>query len=48
MPSRDWRFRIQDMLEAINSIQNRVDGLSFADFQANETIVKAVFYDFLL
>jgi uncharacterized protein with HEPN domain len=36
------------MLEAINSIQNRVAGLSFADFQANETIAKAVFYDFLI
>ncbi len=48
MPSRDWRFRVRDMMQAINSIQNRVANLTFADFQANETIAKAVFYDFLI
>ncbi|BAZ13636.1 hypothetical protein NIES4071_54750 [Calothrix sp. NIES-4071] len=26
----------------------RVAGMSFSDFQSNETIVKAVFYDFLI
>ncbi|MBE9214246.1 DUF86 domain-containing protein [Plectonema cf. radiosum LEGE 06105] len=48
MPSRDWRFRIGDMVQAIIAIQNRVANFSFADFQANETIAKAVFYDFLI
>ena len=48
MPSRDWRFRIRDMIQAINSIQNRTVGLTFTDFQADETIAKAVFYDFLI
>ncbi len=35
MPSRNWRFRIQDMIQAIVAIQNRVADLDFADFQAN-------------
>ncbi|MGB3656039.1 MAG: DUF86 domain-containing protein [Rivularia sp. (in: cyanobacteria)] len=48
MPSRDWRFRIRDMVQAINSIQNRVTDLTFTDFQNDETIAKAVFYDFLI
>ncbi len=48
MPSRDWRFRVRDMIQAITSVQNRVADLTFADFQANETIAKAVFYDFLI
>ncbi|NJL77903.1 MAG: DUF86 domain-containing protein [Richelia sp. RM2_1_2] len=30
------------------AIQNRVANFSFADFQANETIAKAVFYNFLI
>ncbi|AFY53196.1 hypothetical protein Riv7116_0602 [Rivularia sp. PCC 7116] len=48
MPSRNWRFRVQDMVQAINSIQNRVADLTFSEFQNNETIAKAVFYDFLI
>ncbi|MEM6404180.1 MAG: HepT-like ribonuclease domain-containing protein [Cyanobacteria bacterium P01_D01_bin.116] len=36
------------MIQAIVAIENRVAGLSFNDFQANETIAKAVFYDFLI
>jgi len=36
------------MMQAIAAIQNRVSDLSFNDFQANETIAKAVFYDFLI
>lgn len=48
MPSRDWRFCIRDMIQAIVAIQNRVADLTFVDFQTNETIAKAVFYDFLI
>ena len=48
MPSRNWHFPIGDMIQAIVAIENRVAGLSFNDFQANETIAKAVFYDFLI
>ncbi len=48
MPSRDWRFRIRDIVQAIVAIQTRVVGMSFSSFQSNETIAKAVFYDFLV
>jgi len=48
VPSRDWRFCIRDMIQAIVAIQNRVADLTFVDFQTNETIAKAVFYDFLI
>lgn len=48
MPSRDWQFRIKDMMQACIAIQNRVNNLSFTDFKNNETIVKAVLYDFLI
>lgn len=48
MPYRDWRFRIQDIMQAITAIQTRVAGMNFTDFQSNETVVKAVFYDFLI
>ncbi|GAB4192541.1 MAG: DUF86 domain-containing protein [Coleofasciculaceae cyanobacterium] len=45
MPSRDWRLRIQDIMQSVAGIQGRTAGMTFEDFQANETIAKAVFYD---
>ena len=48
MPSRNWKVRLQDILNAISSIEQRIDGLSFAEFAENETLVKAVLYDFLV
>jgi len=27
MPSRDWKFRIEDILDAIESIQSYTDGM---------------------
>jgi uncharacterized protein with HEPN domain len=46
--SRDWKLRIQDILDAIGSIQNKTEGMSFDDFEADETLVKAVLYDFIV
>jgi uncharacterized protein with HEPN domain len=46
MPSRDWRLRIQDILECITETLQRTAGIEFEDFIANRTIVKAVLYDF--
>ncbi len=48
MSSRDWKLRIQDILDAINSIQNLTKGMSFEDFETHETLVKAVLYDFIV
>lgn len=46
MSSRDWRLRIQDILSAVAGIQRRTAGMTFEELQANETVAKAVFYDF--
>ena len=42
MPPRDWRFRIEDMLEAIEKIQRACRGLELESFRENELIVDAV------
>lgn len=46
MPSRDWRQRIQDILQSIAEILQRTAGMEFEDFRADSTIVQAVLYDF--
>ena len=48
MPSRDWRLRIQDILQSIAEIQQRTSGLTFEEFQTDKTIAKAVLYDFVI
>ena len=42
MPPREWRLRIEDILEAIHKIQRYVSGLSFDDFCADDKVVDAV------
>ena len=48
MPSRDWRFRIQDIVLSINEIRQRTRGVTFEEFTKNQTLVKAVLYDFVV
>ncbi|MGH2412233.1 MAG: DUF86 domain-containing protein [Microcystaceae cyanobacterium] len=48
MPYREWQLRIQDILQAIATIQQRLTGITFEEFQADETIIKAVLYDFII
>ena len=48
MSSRSWQQRIQDILTAINDIQNRVGYLTFEQFASDTTITKAVLYDFII
>ncbi|NMG20355.1 HepT-like ribonuclease domain-containing protein [Brasilonema bromeliae] len=48
MPSRDWRLRIQDIVQSIAAIRQRTAGMTFEQFQGNETIAKAVLYDFII
>ncbi|PSN05798.1 hypothetical protein C7271_13385 [filamentous cyanobacterium CCP5] len=48
MSSRDWRLRIQDILLAIQSIQQRTTDTDFDEFAADETMIKAVLYDFIV
>ena len=48
MSSRVWQLRVQDILDAITSIEQRTSGMTFENFAANETIVKSVLYDFII
>ena len=48
MPSRDWRLRIQDILESITEIERCTRGMTFEEFAKNQTIVKATLYDFII
>ncbi len=48
MPSRDWRLRLQDILQSITGIEQRTANITFEEFQNNETLVKAVLYDFVV
>ena len=48
MSSRSSKERIQDILNAINSIQTRTASLDFDGFSANETMVKSVLYDLII
>ncbi|MGL5083908.1 MAG: HepT-like ribonuclease domain-containing protein [Microcoleaceae cyanobacterium] len=48
MSSRSAKARIQDILNAIDSIQMRTAGMSFDQFSQDETIVKAVLYDLII
>lgn len=48
MSSRTAPARIQDILDAIQSIQSRTANLSFDAFRQDETIIKAVLYDLII
>lgn len=41
-------MRIQDILSAISAIQQRTLGKTLQDIQADETLTKAVLYDFMV
>jgi uncharacterized protein with HEPN domain len=46
--SRNWQLRVQDILNAIASVQRLTDGISFAEFVDDEAIAKAVLYNFVI
>ncbi len=46
MPPRDWRVRVQDILDAIERVQRHVSDLDLAQFNENELAVDAVSYCF--
>lgn len=48
MSSRSWKMRIQDILHAINGIQQRTAGRTLADIQHDEILAKSILYDFLI
>lgn len=48
MSSRTWLQRVQDILDAIESIQACVSDKTFGEFSADTVLVKAVLYDFIV
>ena len=48
MSSRNCRLRVQDILNAISSIQKSTANMTFEEFLAEEITVKAVLYDFIV
>lgn len=48
MSSRGWQLRMQDIIDAIDSIERRTAEMTYEKFAANETVVKSVLYDFII
>lgn len=46
MPPRDWKLRIEDMIEAIERIQKYTHGMSYEQFAADTKTVDAVVRNF--
>ena len=42
MPPREWRLRVEDILDATARIQRYVEGLTFEQFQADQKTIDAV------
>ena len=46
MSSRDWLFRIQDILKAIDKIESYVENMTLNQFKKNELVIDAVIRNF--
>lgn len=44
MPTRDWKLRIEDILEAIEGISQFIKGMNYKTFCADTKTLKAVLY----
>lgn len=44
--SRDWSFRIADILNAIDKIEHYTHGMTLAQFRKNELVIDAVIRNF--
>lgn len=42
MPPREWRLRVEDILDAVAKIERYVEGLTFEQFHADHKTVDAV------
>jgi uncharacterized protein with HEPN domain len=45
MPVRDWKLRIEDILEAIDDIGRFTEGMNYESFCSDTKTVKAVLYN---
>ncbi|HEY9738799.1 MAG TPA: DUF86 domain-containing protein [Trichocoleus sp.] len=48
MSSRAWPLRVQDVIDAISGIQQRILGITLEEFEEDETLIKSVLYDFIV
>jgi uncharacterized protein with HEPN domain len=46
--SRTWQLRIQDILNAIDQIQQRLDGFDFETFAINTVLAESIVYQFIV
>ena len=46
MPPREWKFRIEDILECIGRIQRYTSGLTYEEFRLDQRTVDAVIRNF--
>jgi uncharacterized protein with HEPN domain len=44
MPPRDWRFRLEDILQAIEEINQFTKGMTYSTFCSDTRTMKAVLY----
>jgi len=42
MSSRDWHFRVQDILKSIQKIEIYIKGMTASQFKKNELVIDAV------
>jgi len=42
MPIRNWQFRIEDIIDAINKIESYIQGISFQTFKSSGITIDAV------
>jgi uncharacterized protein with HEPN domain len=42
VPHRDWKFRIQDILDAVGSVQKYTEGMEFKSFTEDRRTIDAV------
>ncbi len=45
MPAREWKSRIEDILEAIEDIEQLTEDMTYSTFCADNKAVKAVLYN---
>ena len=48
MPSRSWKLRVEDILEAIAAVRGYVEGMTFDDFCGDPRTVDAVIRRFIV
>lgn len=46
MPSRDWKFRIQDIVDSIDKIKIYLDQIDYENFKKNNLLIDAVIRNF--